>query len=123
MEEAQQDYQLLSETLEQFHPMNFTIHWVRGYLALGIFEIAVKKKLDDLGLPVEGKRFEELYNTLEQALQEKEDRKIRKLLVSEKHLRDWRNTLFHEGHLIEEVEKEDADLIVRRVSGFIKQIF
>jgi hypothetical protein len=113
----------LNDVLGSFANMGINAQWVRSIVALALMEAAMKKKLEQLGMTVQQNiSFGELRNILEQAINDKEKRKLRPRLLGLSELSQMRNKIIHTGHLYVDLPKSEADALVDNISNLISEI-
>lgn len=113
----------LNDLLRHFDSMGINAQWIRGIVALALIEAAMKRKLEQLGISIKpGVSFGELRKTLEQAIHEKEKRKLRPRLFGLSELSEMRNKIIHTGHLFVKLPKTEADALVENVSDLLSEI-
>lgn len=122
-EKLQEESRDLNDLLCRFDSMGINVQWVRSVVALALIEAAMKRKLDQLGISIKpGVSFGELRNTLEQAVQDIEKRKLRPRLLGLSELSEMRNKIIHTGHLFVQLPKAEADALVDNVSDLLNEM-
>lgn len=118
----------LSELMEKFEKLKIRVdqHWIRASIALNLVEPAIRRKLANLGASLPATppypKFEQLSTLAVEKIREKEGREIKKQLLTPSHYWDMRKQIDHYG-LDYSVSKEDADLIVDAVAGYLRELF
>lgn len=84
----------------------------------------MKRKLSDLGkLPRKNLSVGDLKTELEEALWEREERKLSPRLLGPEELNRLRNEIIHQRHASLSVPKVEADGIVGMASDLVREIF
>ena len=114
------EFEPLDQLIQRFSAMQINLHWIRAVSALSLIEAAMKRKLETLSVQIEGRpSFGELRRTLEQALMDKERRKLTPRLLGLSELAEMRNKIIHSGHLFVALRQDEADSVVTSVSNLI----
>ena len=118
-----EDTKPLLDLIKDFEKLGVDDNWIRASIALNLVEPAIKKKLEDLGveLPKQTK-FTDIYEQLQQALKEKENRELKPQLLTPKHFYEMRSAIDHWGHKYTGLSKEQANYILSLVTEFLSDV-
>lgn len=119
-------YKLISEIADKFSFLGVDENWIVVLISTNLVEQAMKKKLEDLGIPLKaekGKRlhFGEIVQILGTVLKEKENRRL-KALISPNELYDVRSKIVHAGYK-RKFSHEEAQAIFVLVKNIVDDLW
>lgn len=117
-------FEPLSNLLRGLGHLHVDENWMTVVVALTSVELALKQKLEKLGVDLpRGASFKDLYSLVESTIKEKESRSLPVTFIKPEDLYSLRSKIDHWGHKYPNFSKDETNFIVGQVTDLIKGLF